>query len=469
MSDNNKKKHRVSLGERIACLKSKAVSMWEYFSEGVWNDTRENWHVNFIKTINLSIRSFLNADLQTRASSLTYNTLLAVVPALALLFAIGRGFGFQNILQNQLFDYFPSQTQAIETALVFVDSYLNQASQGVFVGVGIVFLLWTLISLLGNVENSFNVIWGAKKGRSLMRKFTDYTAIFFILPVLMICSSGISILMSSTIQKSGALSMLSPIVSTVLDIAPYVLTWLFFAAAYKLIPNAKVKFRYAMLAGFVAGTSFQILQELFVSGQIYVSKYNAIYGSFAFLPLLLIWLQLVWMICLAGAVLCYSAQNIFQFNFANNINSISADYRRKISIATASVIVKRFEQRETPLSVLDFATYFNMPSRLTTDILDEMVDVGLLSQVVRADDTFGYQPAVDTRQFTLGLLMKSLDDRGNAGFIPGFDQRFASAIAMSDKALEDAYKMADEVLVVDLPFSIETSINNNNQSKPKQK
>lgn len=469
MSDNNKKKHRVSLGERIACLKSKAVSMWEYFSEGVWNDTRENWHVNFIKTINLSIRSFLNADLQTRASSLTYNTLLAVVPALALLFAIGRGFGFQNILQNQLFDYFPSQTQAIETALVFVDSYLNQASQGVFVGVGIVFLLWTLISLLGNVENSFNVIWGAKKGRSLMRKFTDYTAIFFILPVLMICSSGISILMSSTIQKSGALSMLSPIVSTVLDIAPYVLTWLFFAAAYKLIPNAKVKFRYAMLAGFVAGTSFQILQELFVSGQIYVSKYNAIYGSFAFLPLLLIWLQLVWMICLAGAVLCYSAQNIFQFNFANNINSISADYRRKISIATASVIVKRFEQRETPLSGLDFATYFNMPSRLTTDILDEMVDVGLLSQVVRADDTFGYQPAVDTRQFTLGLLMKSLDDRGNAGFIPGFDQRFASAIAMSDKALEDAYKMADEVLVVDLPFSIETSINNNNQSKPKQK
>ncbi len=175
------------------------------------------------------------------------------------------------------------------------------------------------------------------------------------------------------------------------------------------------------------------------------------------------------MICLAGAVLCYSSQNIFQFNFANNINSISADYRRKISIATASVIVKRFEQRETPLSVLDFATYFNMPSRLTTDILDEMVDVGLLSQVVRADDMFGYQPAVDTRQFTLGLLMKSLDDRGNAGFIPGFDQRFASAIAMSDKALEDAYKMADKVLVVDLPFSLETLINNNNQSKPKQK
>ena len=464
MSDNNKKNHRVSLGERIARLKNKAVSMWEYISEGVWTDTRDNWHVNLIKTVNLSIRSFMNADLQTRAASLTYNTL----PALALLFAIGRGFGFQNILQNQLFDYFPSQTKAIETALMFVDSYLNQASQGVFVGVGIVFLLWTLISLLGNVENSFNVIWGAKKGRTLVRKFTDYTAIFFILPVLMICSSGISIMMSSTIQDSGVLSMLSPIVSTLLDFAPYVLTWLFFAAAYKLIPNAKVKFRYALLAGFIAGTSFQILQELFVSGQIYVSKYNAIYGSFAFLPLLLIWLQLVWMICLAGAVVCYSSQNIFQFNFANNINSISADYRRKISIATASVIVKRFEQRETPLSVLDFATYFNMPSRLTTDILDEMVDVGLLSQVVRADDTYGYQPAVDTRHFTLGLLMKSLDDRGNAGFIPGFDQRFASAIEMSDKALEDAYKRADEVLVVDLPFNLETPLNDNIQSKSKQ-
>ncbi len=466
---NDNTRHRMSFGQRLLNLKSLASSLWEYLSEGVWNDTREYWYVNLIKTANLSIRSFLNADLQTRAASMTYRTLLAVVPALALLFAIGRGFGFQNILQNQLFDYFPSQTKAIETALTFVDSYLNQASQGIFVGVGIVFLLWTLISLLGNVERSFNVIWGAKKGRSFVRKLTDYTAIFFILPVLMICSSGLSIMMSSTIQNSGALSMLSPIVSFLLDFAPYVLTWLFFAAAYKLIPNAKVKFKYALLAGFLAGTSFQILQELFVSGQIYVSKYNAIYGSFAFLPLLLIWLQLTWMICLSGAVLCYSAQNIFQFNFANNINSISADYRRKISIATASVIAKRFEQREPPLSVLDFATYFNMPSRLITDILDEMVDVGLLSQVVRSDDSFGYQPAVDTKHFTLGLLMKSLDDRGNSGFIPGFDQRFAAAIAISDKTLEDAYKTANEILVADLPFNLETPLNENNQPKSKRK
>lgn len=453
MTDKNTKCSKLQL------LKAQALKVWEYYSDGIWNDTRENWRVNLVKTINLSVRSFLNADLQTRAASLTYRTLLAVVPALALIFAIGRGFGFQNILQNQLFDYFPSQTKAIETALTFVDSYLTQTSQGIFVGIGIVFLLWTLVSLLGNVENSFNVIWGSRKGRSMVRKFTDYTAIFFILPVLMICASGISIFMSSTIQDSGVFSVLSPIVSCLLDFAPYLLTWLFFAAAYKLIPNAKVKFKYALLAGIIAGTLFQLLQELFVSGQIYVSKYNAIYGSFAFLPLLLIWLHLTWMICLSGAVICYSSQNIFQFNFANNINSISADYRRKISIATASVIAKRFEQRQPPLSILDFATYFNMPSRLTTDILDEMVDVGLLSQVIRSDEMVGYQPAVDINQFTLGLLMKSLDDRGNAGFIPDFDKRFAAAIEISDKALEDAYKMADTVRVVDLPFNIESTIN----------
>ena len=270
------------------------------------------------------------------------------MPALALLFAIGRGFGFQNLLQTQLFSSFPAQAEALKTAFTFVDSYLAQSSEGIFVGIGIVFLLWTLISLISSVEDSFNRIWGIEHGRSFWRKITDYTAICLILPVLMICSSGITLLMSTTIQKVLPFDFLSPLVSTLLDFSSVILVWFFFAGSYMLIPNTKVKFKNALIAGIIAGTSFVILQWLFLSGQIYVTRYNAIYGSFSFLPLLLIWLQLVWLITLSGAVYCYSSQNIFQFSFSNEIEKISEDYRWRILLAVTTIIIRRFVKGMKP-------------------------------------------------------------------------------------------------------------------------
>ena len=142
--------------------------------------------INLAKTIFISVRRFREDDLQSKASALTYSTLLAVVPALALMFAIAKGFGFQNIVQSQLFDYFPAQKEALAHALSFVDAYLTQAKSGVFVGIGIIFLLWTVISLMGTVESTLNDIWQVKKNRSFYRKITDYTSMFVLLPVLMI-------------------------------------------------------------------------------------------------------------------------------------------------------------------------------------------------------------------------------------------------------------------------------------------
>ena len=156
---------------------NRIMGWWKYVSDGVWSDTRHTLGVNIIKTLNLSVRSFLNSELQMRAASLTYQTLLAIVPALALVFAIGRGFGFQNIIQSQLFNSFPAQQQALSQAFGFVDSYLAQSSEGLFVGIGVLFLLWTLISLIGSVEDALNTIWGIKQGRTIWLKLTDYTAI----------------------------------------------------------------------------------------------------------------------------------------------------------------------------------------------------------------------------------------------------------------------------------------------------
>ncbi len=253
------------------------ISRWDYVSGGVWSDPRQKWWISVLRTANLSVRSFMNRDIQTQACAMTFRTMLAVVPALALIVAIGRGFGFQEVLQQELFQFFPAQRTAIRYMLEFVDSYLSQASEGIFVGVGIVFLLYTLISLLMNVEDTFNLIWGQKNGRSLWRKLSDYTAVLLILPVLMICASGLNLMISSTIESFFHFSFMTPIISAVFEGASWIMTWLFFAAAYLMIPNAKVKFGNAIIAGVLAGTGFLILQWLFVTGTLYVTKYNAIY------------------------------------------------------------------------------------------------------------------------------------------------------------------------------------------------
>lgn len=446
----------------LARLTAKGMSWYNYSTSGVWSDTRRNWKVNLMKTANLSVRSFLNADLQNRAAALTYQTLLAIVPALALIFAICRGFGFQNLVESQLFSSFPAQSKALSTALKFVDSYLAQSSEGVFVGIGIVFLLWTLISLISNVEDAFNKIWGIPQGRTMWRKITDYTAIFLILPILMICASGITVFMSTTIQDSLPFDFMSPVVSTLLDCSSLVLVWLFFAGSYLLIPNTKVKFKNAFIAGMLAGTAFLILQWLFVNGQIYVTRYNAIYGSFSFLPLLLIWLQLVWLITLSGAVYCYSSQNIFEFSFSNEIARISDDYRWRIILTVMTVTVNRFIKEEKPLTDHQISEQYGLPISLVTAAVNRLIASGLLLNVVNkpGDDAYCVSPAVNPATLTLGEVIRRVGENGSKGFIPGFDFRFRKINSTIDEIKGRALEEADTILVSTL------TINDNQHENP---
>lgn len=433
-------------------VKIRLLGIWQYVSMDVWRDQRNDWRVSFVKTLNLSIRSFLSADLQGQACALTYRTLLAIVPALALLFAIGRGFGFQDILKDELYSYFPSQRNALDAAFNFVDSYLAQASEGVFVGVGIVFLLWTMISLLGNVETSFNSIWRANQGRSITRKITDYLAILLVLPVLMICGSGLSILMSTTLKNLLPYTWSGTAITLILDSASYVITWMFFAAAYILIPNAKVKIVNAMVAGVIVGTAFQVLQWLFLSGQLYVSKYNAIYGSFSFLPLLLIWMQLVWLITLIGGLLCFASQNVGQFAFGDDIDNISLDYRRSITLAIIAIICKRFVMQKKPLSSTEIAETYNLPAKLVSQQVFTLHKVGLVSFIAASGELQEYplQPAVDVSTLTVGEVVKRIQTDGVKDFIPGFNSDYTSVIKESKRVTEEMIKVADNISILSL-------------------
>lgn len=441
-----------SKGNIFSRFFAKVGAWYAYMSGGVWDDTSLKTKVKVAKVINLSIRSFMDRDLQTKSMALTYSTVLAIVPAFAMIFAIGRGFGFQNLLEEQLFLNFPAQKNFITFALKFVDSYLNEASQGVFVGVGLIFLLYTMVSLLSDIETNFNQIWDIKKDRSIFQKITDYIAICLLVPIMMICSSGVSIFMSTTLQGNDHFKFLTPLVNVALEASPFLLAFLAFSISFCLIPNTRVKFKYAATAGAICAVIFQILQMLFLSGQLYVSKYNAIYGSFSFLPLLLIWLQLSWLILLFGCVLTYSLQNIFAFNFLDDSVPPSRSLETKVMLIIMAIIARRFHAEQTPLSPQEISVKYNLPIRMVNRLCDKLKKAGLVNMVMKEDDSVGVAPAVDTDELTIGNIFKKIENEGNSHYIPKFDSIYAISIEALEGWFGNCYENLDKIPLKDIPL-----------------
>ena len=444
-----KSNHQPTRGEHGKTLWDRVQQNVDYCVSHVWHDTSNSWKVNAVKIANLSVRSFMDRNLQMRAGSLTYNTVLALVPALAMLFAIARGFGFQNLLQGQLMNHFPTQRQALSEALTYVDNYLSQASQGAFFGIGLVLLLWTLLSLMNNVEDAFNGVWGITHGRSIVRKFTDYTALLLLLPVLLVCTTGVEVLMSDTVQQVLADDFLSPVARIGLRLAPWLISWFVFTSAFYIIPNTRVNLSSALWSGLLCSVAFHVVQWLFVTGQVYVSKYNAIYGSFAFLPLLLIWLQLTWLITLSGVALTYAGQSYYNFAHSEQASNISPRYADELSLGILALAAKRFTERKPPLTTTELMADLDMPSILADQLLDRLTRSDLLTPVVD-NENHAYQPAYDVTQLTVNGALDALSQLGNSNFITAADTRFKNLHKHLERIRAAQQNQGGDMLVRDL-------------------
>jgi membrane protein len=379
---------------------------------------------NIIKAFILTIRNINGEQLFIRASALTYSTLLSIVPLLAVLFAIARGFGFQNIVKSQLFSYFSGQEEALNKATVYVDSSIEYAQGGIFLGIGVVLLLYTVINLLSNVEENFNRIWQLKAGRTYFRMFTDYLALIIIAPIFLICNAGVNILLSATAEHEYLLGLvLNPFMKAV----PFLITILLFTILYIYIPNTKVRFTGALLGGAFTGICFQIFQVLYINGQIWISKYNAIYGSFAALPLLLLWLQLTWFFVLFGVQLSFAYQNVNKFSFEYETSNISRRYKDFVTLLIMTLIVKRFEKGHPPYTADELSEHYKIPTRLTGETLFFLEEVGLLMETPSENDLVpAYIPSIDINHITVAYLFEKTDRYGSEDFVIDKDIEFRS-------------------------------------------
>jgi len=370
---------------------------------------------NIVKAFILAIRNIDGQQLSTRASALTYSTLLSLVPLLAVLFAIARGFGFQNIVKSQLFSYFEGQQEMLEKSMAFIDKSIEYAQSGIFVGIGVILLLYTVINLLSSIEDNFNKIWQVKKGRTYYRMFTDYLALIIIAPVFLICNAGINVLLNTTAEQQYLLGL---VMSPIMKVVPFLITILLFTILYIYIPNTKVKFKSALLGGIFTGVSFQVLQMLYISGQIWISKYNAIYGSFAALPLLLLWLQLTWLLVLIGVQLSFAFQNVNKYSFEHETSNISRRYRDFIILLIMTLIIKRFEKGEPAYTADEISEHYKIPTKLTGDTIFYLQQIGMIVETPTDDNlVYAYIPAMDINRITVGFLFDKMNTYGSEDFV----------------------------------------------------
>ena len=283
-------------------MNKKISEIWKFLTEDIWRITenevtRTKYSIyNIIKTIYLCIDRFIEDRIMNKAAALTYSTLLATVPILAILFAIARGFGFSNIMESQLHQGLGGNTETTRTLMQFVDSYLSETRGGVFIGVGLVLLLGTVLNLINNIEITFNRIWNIKKMRSWHRMITDYFSMLLITPILLVLSGGITIFMSTMLEQMTNYELLTPVFKILIGIIPFAFTRLMFTALYAFMPNTTVKFKYSFLSGILAGTAYQALLYLYITSQLFFSKFNVIFGTFAALPLFLLFMHISWTI-----------------------------------------------------------------------------------------------------------------------------------------------------------------------------
>ena len=435
--------------------KSRINSWLQFLTDGIWRVTEDEVTplqqrlYACIKVVSLSIKQFDVDRITERASALTYSTLLSIIPILAILFAIARGFGFDSLVESQFRSGVASQ-QA-ELIISWINSYLEHAQSGIFIGVGLVVLLWTVLILTDTIERSFNAIWQVKRPRSVMRKITDYFSMILLLPILIVVSSGLGIFMSTYIKNMENYVVLAPIVKFLVRLIPYVLTWSMFTALFIFIPNTKVKFSHAWLPGIIAGSAFQAFQYFYINSQIWVSSYNAIYGSFAAIPMFLLWTQISWTICLLGAEMCYISQNLSSFNFGKETANISRRYHDFFCTIILSSICKRFAVGASAYTAEELSKEHKIPIRLTKKLLYELQDMKLILETSHDDksDEIGYTPAIDINVLTVGMLLSRLDSTGSEAF--KIDRKhYSSSWDALIKAREEYLYRNNKILLKDL-------------------
>ncbi|MBR4897676.1 MAG: YihY/virulence factor BrkB family protein [Prevotella sp.] len=427
------------------------VDIWRTSSEELSPVRRLFYEV--VKVVWLAVRFFTTKRVLTQAAALTYSTLLAIVPIMAVVFAIARGFGYSKYIELWFRDAFASQPQAAEVIIGWVNSYLVHTKSGIFLGVGLIFMLYTVLMLVSNIEQTFNEIWQVKKPRSIFRTFTDYLAMFFLFPILIVISSGLSIFMATMASSLPDFLLLGSAVRLLISLSPYVLMSALFIALYVFMPNTHVRVKNSIVPGILAGIAMQWLQFFYIHSQIWVTGYNAIYGSFAALPLFMLWVQISWTICLFGAELSYTSQNLEYFDYDTQTTDISHRYQIMLSALVMGHICRRFADGGKPYTAEELRQLTGIPIRIVNDMVYLLIDARLLIEISSDEkgESSRYVPAESLSNLSLGTMIDRLEAQGKWQIDLPVSQLFSESWARGVDLRINYLRQLRDIRLEDLP------------------
>jgi membrane protein len=354
------------------------------------------------------VNGFLKDNCYLYAASLTFYSLLSIIPLLAIAFGLGKSFGFEYYLEKQLLNTFPQYGDWINQIIDITYHLLENTKGGLIASVGGITLIWTMLKLLENVEYALNNIWKVKYLRPYSRRFSDYMAMMFFAFFFFAASNGFVIYIITYFLKArethAYLQTLTPLVLISLFIFPFFLSWVLFSFLYFFMPNTKVNLKYAIIAGFLASISYHLLQWIYIHFQIGVGSYGAIYGSFAAIPLFLVWLNMSWIVVLGGAEIAYNGESS-QYVFSDKHEKVSIS-KQELALLITQHCVEAFCNGRGPVDIFEISKTLGISPSTSRIITNSLVDGSVL---IESKESVGFLPARDVRDITLKFVLDGFE------------------------------------------------------------
>ncbi|BEQ16303.1 YihY/virulence factor BrkB family protein [Desulfoferula mesophila] len=356
----------------------------------LWNTGRaldgpRRYLLGSLKVAYLAVRNSYLDRLPFQANALTFITLLGLVPALALSFALAKGLGFADSLEGLIInEYTASQTEVLK----YIINYVQNTKVGTLGMVGLAMLVVTLVLTLSSVEETFNRIWEAPHSRSWPRKFTDYLSVLVICPLLVLASTATwaGIASHSVVQWILDTPWLGPVAAQSVKLAPLFILVAAFMFLYLFLPNTKVPFFSALLAGAITAILWWTVQSIYIKFQVGVSRYNAIYGGFASLPLFMVWLQVSWQVLLFGAELAHAHNLVSKGTPPKDVaHRLNPAQREALALGLMQKTAARFQAGQEPWSVAQLAKELKVSKGEVWRVVDDLVSAGLLAELNQDD------------------------------------------------------------------------------------
>ena len=395
----------------------------DFIQSHIWElplDQLPRWQSPLIKQVRVLILAFkgFNRDkCQLRAAALTFYSILSLIPILAMVFGIAKGFGFEQKLELLLQKKIASRDMVVQEGIDWIISkakLLLESTRGSLIaGVGLIVLMWAATRVLRHIEAALNDIWEIKNSRPWIRNFTDLLSIMVVAPILFILAQSTTVFITAIIQDLSKGMELLGLLFLLMKLVPFGLIWLLFTMIYVVVPNTKVNFKSALVAGVIVGTTFQLSQWIFFKSQMGISKYNAIYGSSAFLPLLLIWIQTAWLILLLGAEIAFANQHINRYEFALGSQEVKPSFKKLVTLLITNLLVKNFVEAKSSLTAEEISAILHAPVRLVRQCITDLMNSKIINEVGKknSQDT-SYQPARSVENLSVSFVLLAIDEHG---------------------------------------------------------